>query len=120
MYCKIPKSLPCFLLLCSFILRNCKNLSFSGECWPGNSSWIDFLNPEARKYWVDQYSYSKFKGSTPTLAGTWNDMNEPSVFNSNATENSLPGDALHVGNVKHRDVHNVYGFYQVIFYRKRL
>jgi mannosyl-oligosaccharide alpha-1,3-glucosidase len=22
-----------------------------GDCWPGNSSWIDFLNENAQNYW---------------------------------------------------------------------
>lgn len=85
----------------------------SADCWPGRSSWIDFLNPEARAYWVSQYSYNNFKGQTPVLAGTWNDMNEPALFNAGGSENSLPGDCRHYGNVKHRDIHNAYGFLNV-------
>nr|CAI5828577.1 unnamed protein product [Callosobruchus analis] len=82
------------------------------DCWPGRSSYIDFLNPEARDYIADWYQYEKFNGSTETLAGFWNDMNEPSVFNAGQWENSLPPDALHYGNVPHRDIHNMYGFLQ--------
>jgi len=25
---------------------------FEGWCWPGDSVWIDFLNPEAREFWA--------------------------------------------------------------------
>ena len=25
---------------------------FYGDCWPGNSSWIDFLNENAQNYWA--------------------------------------------------------------------
>lgn len=91
-------------------------MSFVGNCWPGTSSWIDFLNPEARDYWVSMYAYSAFNGSTPTLAGTWNDMNEPALFNAFDSENSLPGDSVHIGTsgtVKHKAIHNAYGFLQV-------
>lgn len=41
---------------------------------------------------------------------TWNDMNEPSVFNG--PEVTMYKDALH-GNWEHRDVHNLYGLYVV-------
>lgn len=41
---------------------------------------------------------------------TWNDMNEPSVFNG--PEITMIKDAVH-GPWEHRDVHNLYGFYVV-------
>jgi len=41
---------------------------------------------------------------------TWNDMNEPSVFNG--PEVTMHKDAVH-GPWEHRDVHNLYGFYVV-------
>lgn len=41
---------------------------------------------------------------------TWNDMNEPSVFNG--PEVTMHKDATH-GAWEHRDVHNLYGFYVV-------
>ena len=37
---------------------------FEGDCWPGNSVWIDFLNENAQNYWSGLYDYSKFVGST--------------------------------------------------------
>ena len=40
----------------------------------------DFLNKEARDYFADQYKLDVYKGSTLDTY-TWNDMNEPSVFN---------------------------------------
>lgn len=41
---------------------------------------------------------------------TWNDMNEPSVFNG--PEVTMHKDAMH-GAWEHRDVHNIYGLYVV-------
>lgn len=41
---------------------------------------------------------------------TWNDMNEPSVFNG--PEVTMHKDAVH-GPWEHRDVHNLYGLYVV-------
>lgn len=46
------------------------------------------------------------QGSTLDLF-TWNDMNEPSVFNG--PEITMHKDAVHYGNWEHRDVHNIYG-----------
>lgn len=75
---------------------------------------MDFMNPAAREYYGNQYSYDKFNQSTPTLAGIWNDMNEPSVFD--IEEQTMPNDAVHFGGVLHRDVHNIYGFLHVSKY----
>lgn len=38
-------------------------------------------------------------------------MNEPSVFDG--PENTMPRDAVHYGGWEHRELHNLYGFYQV-------
>lgn len=46
------------------------------------------------------------------MAGAWNDMNEPSVFD-NDLEKTLPFETLHNGSVEHRNIHNMYGFLQV-------
>ncbi|TPX59150.1 hypothetical protein PhCBS80983_g02653 [Powellomyces hirtus] len=79
---------------------------FDGWCWPGSSNWIDYTDEKARALWASKFAYDQYKGSTPSLY-TWNDMNEPSVFSG--PETTMPKDALHVGGVEHRDVHNVYG-----------
>ena len=50
------------------------------------------------------------QGSTPSLY-VWNDMNEPSVFNG--PEQTMSKDVLHYGGWEHRELHNLYGFYQV-------
>ncbi|KAJ8949570.1 hypothetical protein NQ318_016201 [Aromia moschata] len=84
---------------------------FEGICWPGLSSWIDFLNPEAREYYAGWYAFDKFNGSTETLAGIWNDMNEPATFDE-SLERTFPSELIHYGNIKHRDVHNIYGLMQ--------
>lgn len=38
------------------------------------------MSPDTRKWWASKFSYDSYKGSTDSLY-TWNDMNEPSVFN---------------------------------------
>ncbi|MCL4539875.1 MAG: DUF5110 domain-containing protein [Bacteroidetes bacterium] len=80
---------------------------FVGDVWPGACVFPDFLNKKAREWWGNQYK--------PLLAagvdGMWNDMNEPSVFNTpnktfplNVMETTGDGE-----NVTHAEVHNVYG-----------
>ena len=52
---------------------------FVGECWPGDSVWIDVFNQDARQFWQSLYSFDNFKGTTD-IYDFWVDMNEPSVF----------------------------------------
>ena len=82
---------------------------YEGWCWPGSVSYLDFFVPDVRQYWADQFSLTNYAHSTNHLF-TWNDMNEPSVFNG--PEVTMPKDCRHLhGAVEHRDVHNMYGFY---------
>lgn len=60
---------------------------FDGFCWPGSSSYLDFTAPHVRQWWAEQFALDKYTGSTLDLF-TWNDMNEPSVFNG--PEVSMP------------------------------
>ncbi|KAM9983928.1 hypothetical protein ACTFIY_000650 [Dictyostelium cf. discoideum] len=91
-----------------YYIKNKDGNDYDGWCWPGSSSYLDFTNPEIRKWWATQFGYDKYKGSTPNLY-IWNDMNEPSVFNG--PEVSMHKDAKHYGGFEHRDVHNLYGYY---------
>ena len=84
---------------------------FDGWCWPGSSSYLDFTTEKVRSWWADQFHYSKYKGSTPELF-TWNDMNEPSVFNG--PEVSMQKDLLNLNKCEHREWHNLYG---MLFHR---
>jgi alpha 1,3-glucosidase len=84
---------------------------YDGWCWPGSSSYLDFTAEKVRNWWADQFQYNKYKGSTPSLF-TWNDMNEPSVFNG--PEVSMQKDLLNLDKVEHREWHNLYG---MLFHR---
>ncbi|XP_033124812.1 neutral alpha-glucosidase AB-like isoform X2 [Anneissia japonica] len=88
-------------------IKNHDGGDYDGWCWPGSSAWIDFTNPASREFYsnlfVDQY-----EGSTHNLF-TWNDMNEPSVFNG--PEVTIHKDAIHHNGWENRDVHNIYGTY---------
>uniref|UniRef100_A0A4W4GGK4 Neutral alpha-glucosidase AB n=1 Tax=Electrophorus electricus TaxID=8005 RepID=A0A4W4GGK4_ELEEL len=87
--------------------KNKDGADFEGWCWPGNSGYPDFTNPEMREWWASRFSYNQYEGSMENLY-TWNDMNEPSVFNG--PEVTMHKDALH-GSWEHRDLHNIYGLY---------
>lgn len=66
---------------------------------------------QVRDYWASRFLPENYVGSTTNLY-TWNDMNEPSVFNG--PEITMQKDLIHHGNVEHRDVHNQYGHYMVM------
>jgi len=89
----------------SLYVKNPGGDDYEGWCWPGASYYPDFLNKEARDYFADQYKLDVYKGSTLDTY-TWNDMNEPSVFNG--PEVTMAKDKMH-GAVEHRDLHNMYG-----------
>jgi len=84
------------------------NQDFKGWCWPGDSSYLDFTSPKVRSWYADQFAYNRYEGSTEILF-TWNDMNEPSVFNG--PEVSMTKEALSLDGIEHREWHNLYGFY---------
>ncbi|CAI4225659.1 unnamed protein product [Auanema sp. JU1783] len=93
----------------SFFIKNADGETiFEGNCWPGDSSYLDFTNPKVREYWSTLFSFEKYPGTTEDVF-IWNDMNEPSVFSG--PEITLPKDTVHAEGLEHREVHNIYGFY---------
>ena len=95
-----------------YYVRTAQDGVYEGWCWPGSVSYLDFLDPTIRQYWADQFSLERYVGSTSHLF-VWNDMNEPSVFNG--PEVSMPKDCRHLhSSVEHRDVHNVYGHFNLL------
>lgn len=90
-------------------VRDREGQIFRGSCWSDESSYLDFSNPATRSWYSRCFSLKNYKGSTSSLF-VWNDMNEPSVFDG--PEQTMPRDALHFGGWEHRDLHNLYGFYQ--------
>ncbi|CAL5368853.1 unnamed protein product [Camellia sinensis] len=93
-----------------YYVKDASGRDYDGWCWPGSSSYPDMLNPEIRSWWAEKFSYENYVGSTPSLY-IWNDMNEPSVFNGPEGSVTMPRDALHIGGVEHRELHNAYGYY---------
>ncbi|MCQ4087375.1 TIM-barrel domain-containing protein [Saccharibacillus sp. JS10] len=78
---------------------------FFGDVWPGISAFPDFTDDSASEWWGNLHKYYTELG----IAGIWNDMNEPAVFNASKT---MDLDVMHSnnGNPKtHEELHNLYG-----------
>jgi len=84
---------------------------YSGDVWPGAAVFPDFSRAQARRWWGDLYA--GFIGDG--VAGFWNDMNEPSIFN--VPSKTMPLDVVHrvesddfaPRRASHAEMHNVYG-----------
>ncbi|AET38572.1 glucan 1,3-alpha-glucosidase ROT2 Ecym_3060 [Eremothecium cymbalariae DBVPG len=85
-------------------IKNKHGDSFHGQCWPGESVWIDTFSSKAQKLWAGFFQ-TFIEGAKNLFI--WNDMNEPSVFDG--PETTAPKDLIHYGNFEHRSVHNLYG-----------
>jgi alpha-glucosidase len=92
-------------------VKNPDGSVFIGRVWPGPSVFPDFTQRSTREWWGGLYEPLVADG----LAGFWNDMNEPSVFDS--PNKTMPDDARHRIEepgfeprlADHREIHNVYG-----------
>ncbi|MEN3329493.1 MAG: alpha-glucosidase [Acidobacteriota bacterium] len=58
---------------------------FVPRVWPGESVFVDYTMPEARRWWGDLHRVYTDNG----VAGIWNDMNEPSDFVDQTGKNQL-------------------------------
>uniref|UniRef100_A0A0G4I9S4 Glucosidase II subunit alpha n=1 Tax=Chromera velia CCMP2878 TaxID=1169474 RepID=A0A0G4I9S4_9ALVE len=81
---------------------------FTGSCWPGESAWADVTSGAVRYFLANLYSPSRYPAAKYGNLYTWNDMNEPAIFEA-GKDKTMPRDALHAEDVEHRDVHNLYG-----------
>jgi alpha-glucosidase len=84
---------------------------FVGKVWPGLSVFPDFTDARARRWWGTNFKPFIDDG----VAGFWNDMNEPSVFDTPTL--TMPLDTVHhiasddfaPREASHAEIHNVYG-----------
>ena len=84
---------------------------YIGRVWPGPSVFPDFTRRDTRAWWGTLYRDFVAAG----IAGFWNDMNEPSVFDTPIK--TLPLDTQHriaepgfmARQATHSEIHNVYG-----------
>ncbi|MBY8829551.1 DUF5110 domain-containing protein [Hephaestia sp. CMS5P-6] len=84
---------------------------FVGPVWPGPSVFPDFTDAKVRAWWGSNFKAFVNDG----VAGFWNDMNEPSVFETPTM--TMPLDIVHhvasddfaPRNATHAEIHNVFG-----------
>ncbi|MBK7527800.1 MAG: DUF4968 domain-containing protein [Sphingobacteriales bacterium] len=74
--------------------------------WPPECVFPDFTHPKARAWWGQLYKGLVDNG----VAGIWNDMNEPAVFE--VARKTFPNNVLHHYDghtTNHKKAHNIYG-----------
>ncbi|MGD0910965.1 MAG: TIM-barrel domain-containing protein [Terracidiphilus sp.] len=92
-------------------VKNPDGSIYSGKVWPGPSVFPDFTRQQTRAWWGTLYRDFKHDGAD----GFWNDMNEPSVFNTPTA--TMPVGVVHridepgftPRTATHAEIHNVYG-----------
>jgi alpha-glucosidase len=82
---------------------------FLGKVWPGDSAFPEFTLERTRRWWGGLYRPYVRAG----VAGFWDDMNEPALFN---VRKSMPEEVRHRldggGTADHVAIHNAYGLLQ--------
>jgi|HubBroStandDraft_4_1064222.scaffolds.fasta_scaffold03102_2 alpha-glucosidase len=92
-------------------VKNPDGSAYVGKVWPGPSEFPDFTRRETRAWWGTLYREFVHDGAS----GFWNDMNEPSIFDS--PTQTMPLDVVHridepgfaSRTATHAEIHNVYG-----------
>jgi alpha-glucosidase len=96
-----------------YLVKNPDGSIYEAPVWPsqaeknpGLSVFPDFSKPAARAWWGSLYADFLNMG----VAGIWNDMNEPAIFD--VPSGTMPLDVRHDNEgapSDHREIHNVYG-----------
>ena len=60
----------------NYFMKRKDGSPYIGRVWPGESVFVDFTLPDARRWWGDLHRALFDHG----VAGVWNDMNEPADF----------------------------------------
>ncbi len=92
-------------------VKNPDGSTYVGLVWPGKSVFPDFTQKASREWWGTLYTDFVAKG----IAGFWNDMNEPAVFE--VQSKTMPDDVQHrieepgfvTRTASHLEVHNIFG-----------
>jgi len=92
-------------------LKNSDGSLYVAPVWPGPSVFPDFTRAASRAWWGSLYKDFVADG----IAGFWNDMNEPAIFETPTktmpldTVHRIDGDGFLARTASHAEVHNVYG-----------
>jgi len=92
-------------------VKNPDGSTYVGVVWPGPAVFPDFTRKPSRDWWGTLYTDFVSKG----IAGFWNDMNEPAVFE--VPSKTMPDDVQHrieepgftTRTTSHLEVHNIFG-----------
>ncbi len=92
-------------------VKNPDGSIYSGVVWPGPAVFPDFTQKTSRDWWGTLYADFVGKG----VAGFWNDMNEPALFE--VASKTMPDDTQHridepgfeKRTANHLEIHNVFG-----------
>jgi alpha-glucosidase len=88
-------------------VKNPDRSVYVGTVWPGPSVFPDFTLSRVRAWWGNLYK--DFVGMG--IAGFWNDMNEPAIFER--ADKTMPLDVVHRLDdgtaLDHRAIHNIFG-----------
>jgi alpha-glucosidase len=92
-------------------VKNPDGSVYTGVVWPGASVFPDFTQQQSRAWWGTLYRHFHAIG----IDGFWNDMNEPSIFDT--PTHTMPLDVVHRINepgfitrtATHAEIHDVYG-----------
>jgi alpha-glucosidase len=92
-------------------VKNADGSEFVGIVWPGPAVFPDFTRAQTREWWGGLYKEFVQDG----VAGFWNDMNEPAVFDgpgktmplTNIHRIEEPGFATR--SATHAEIHNIFG-----------
>jgi alpha-glucosidase len=92
-------------------VKNPDGSTYVGVVWPGKAVFPDFTQKSSRDWWGTLYADFVKKG----IAGFWNDMNEPAIFE--VPSKTMPDDVQHrieepgftTRTTTHLEVHNVFG-----------
>jgi alpha-glucosidase len=92
-------------------VKNADGTTYVAPVWPGDSVFPDFTQAAARDWWGGLFEEQVRWG----VAGSWNDMNEPAIFNTPTktmpedTRHRIASDDFAPRTADHREIHNVYG-----------
>jgi alpha-glucosidase len=92
-------------------VKNPDGSTFVGKVWPGPAVFPDFTQAQTREWWGSLFKVFVKDG----VAGFWNDMNEPAVFESPGK--TMPDDVQHridepgfrTRTAPHLEIHNIFG-----------
>jgi len=92
-------------------VKNPDGTEFVGVVWPGPAVFPDFTRAQTREWWGNLYREFVQDG----VAGFWNDMNEPAVFDGPgstmplATVHRIEEPGFTTRTAPHTEIHNVFG-----------